>query len=194
MSKSMCPEAKSENSVTVLLRRWHEGDRAALDRLLPQVYADLRRIAASQLRRHEGHDTLQATALVNDVLLHLLNKTPSDFTSTAHLLNAAARMMRQHLLGRVRASATAKHGGGWRRDQFAQAMALPIPDDSDIIDLDAALTDLEVHDARMARIVELRYFVGLNVPEIAHTLEISERTVHRDWLLAQAWLREQLCD
>lgn len=189
----MCPEANSEDSVTLLLRRWHGGDRAALDRLLPQVYADLRRIAARQLRQHQGHHTLQTTALVNDVLLRMLHGGPADFASTAHLLNAAARMMRQQLVDRARAAASEKRGGGWRRDEFAQAMSLPIPEDSDILDLDAALTELERYDARMAQVVELRYFIGLGVAEIAHALDTSERTVQRDWLLAQAWLRDRLC-
>ncbi|MFB9068265.1 ECF-type sigma factor [Pseudofulvimonas gallinarii] len=187
----MCSETKPEDNVTVLLRRWHDGDRTALERLLPQVYADLRRIAAGQLRRHEGHDTLQTTALVNDVLLRLLDRRLTDFSSTAHLLNAAAQMMRQHLVNRARVAASEKHGGGWLRDEFAQSMSLPIPDDSDIVDLDAALTDLERFDTRMARVVELRYFIGLNVAEIAHALDTSERTVQRDWLLAQAWLRDR---
>lgn len=190
----MRPEAKPEDNVTVLLRRWRDGDRAALERLLPHVYADLRRIAAGQLRQHTGHHTLQTTALVNDVLLRLLDRTPAAFSSTAHLLNAAARMMRHHLIDRAHAAASEKHGGGWQRDDFTKAMALPIPQDSDILDLDTALAALERFDARMAQIVELRYFVGLGVAEIAHALTISERTVQRDWLLAQAWLRDRLHD
>lgn len=181
-----------DGGVTVLLQRWRSGDRDALERLLPLVYSDLRRIAARQLRQHEGHGTLQTTALVHDVLLRMLDRAPTDFASTAHLLNAAARMMRQHLVDRVRAAGADKRGGGWLRDEFTRAMELPIPDDSDVADLDAALTELEQFDARMAQAVELRYFVGLSVAEISHALNTSERTVQRDWLLAQAWLRDRL--
>ena len=184
--------ASHTDQTTVLLRRWQEGDRDALDLLLPRVYADLREIAARQLRRHEGHETIQTTALLHDVLLRLLDREPASFDSTAHLLNAAARMMRQHLVDRARAAMADKRGGSWLRDEFTQKMALPIPDDSDLTDLDRALTELARFDARMAQIVELRYFVGLNVGEIAATLGTSDRTVQRDWLLAQSWLRDRL--
>lgn len=188
----MHPERPDEDGTTVLLQRWQAGDRDALDLLLPRVYADLRQIAARQLSRHQGHETIQTTALLHDVLLRLLDHEPASFENTPHLLNAAARMMRQHLIDRVRAATASKRGGGWLRDDFTQMMELPIPGDSDLIDLDAALTELEQFDARMAQIVELRYFVGLNVGEIAAALGTSDRTVQRDWLLAQAWLRDRL--
>jgi RNA polymerase sigma factor (TIGR02999 family) len=182
----------SHGSVTQLLHRWHAGDREALDRLLPLVYADLRRIAARQLRSNEGHATLQATALVNDVLLRLLDRPAASFESTAHLLNAAARMMRQQLVARSREAGSIKRGGGWRRDDLAAAMDLPIPDDTDLAELDRALDELEGFDARMARVVELRYFVGLSMAEVAASLGVVERTAQRDMASAQAWLRERL--
>ena len=180
------------DQTTALLHRWREGDRDALDLLLPRVYADLREIAARQLSRHQGHETIQTTALLHDVLLRLLDREPASFDSTAHLLNAAARMMRQHLVDRARATMAEKRGGGWLRDELTQKMASLIPDDSDLVDLDQALTELAQFDARMAQIVELRYFVGLNVGEIAAALGTSDRTVQRDWLLAQSWLRDRL--
>ena len=182
----------SDANITRLLNNWRDGDQAALDYLLPLVYADLRAIASRQLRRHDGHETLQTTALMHDVLLRLLDRSPGDFNNTAHLLNTAARMMRQHLVDRSRAAAADKRGGKWLRDDFTQAMQLPIPDDSNIVDLNEALSELENFDQRMAQIVELRYFIGLTVQAIAQTLQISERTVQRDWLLAQAWLRDRL--
>lgn len=185
-------EPSPDASVTRLLHRWHAGDPAALDRLLPLVYADLRRIAAHQLRGHDGHDTLQTTALVHDVVLRLLGRPPSAFESSAHLLNASARMMRQHLVNRARDAATRKRGGGWLRDAFDQALELPIPDDTDLHELDGALRELEDFDPRMAQVVELRYFVGLEMTQIAAHLGIAERTVRRDWVSAQAWLRERL--
>ena len=184
--------ASHTDPTTLLLRRWREGDHDALDLLLPRVYADLREIAARQLSRHEGHETIQPTALLHDVLLRLLDREPASFESTAHLLNAAARMMRQHLVDRARAAMAEKRGGGWLRDELAQQMELPIPEDSDLVDLDRALTELARFDARMAQIVELRYFVGLNVGEISAALGTSDRTVQRDWLLAQAWLRDRM--
>lgn len=182
----------SDGRVTHLLRRWHAGDAEALDRLLPLVYAELRRIAARQLRRHEGHATLQTTALVHDVLLRLLDRAPAAFESSEHLLNAVARMMRQHLLNRARDAGAYKRGGGWLRDGFVAALDLPIPHDTDLCDLDQALTELADCDQRLGQVVELRYFVGLDTAEIAGALGVTERTVRRDWVAAQAWLRERL--
>lgn len=184
----------SDGSITQLLHRWHAGDREALDRLLPLVYADLRRIAARQLRSSDDHATLQATALVNDVLVRLIDRPAASFESTAHLLNAAARMMRQHLVGRAREAASIKRGGGWRRDDLAAAVDLPIPDGTDLAELDRALDELEGFDARMARVVELRYFVGLSMAEVAANLGVVERTAQRDMASAQAWLRGRLGD
>lgn len=181
-----------EHGVTLLLHRWRDGDRQALEQLLPLVYADLRRIAARQLHGHDGHATLQATALVNDVLLRLLDRPASAFESSAHLFNAAARMMRQHLVNRARDAGTAKRGGGWLRDDFARAVDLPIPDETDLIELDQALRELERFNPRMAQVVELRYFVGLDMAQIAHALDVVERTVQRDWVGAQAWLKDRL--
>lgn len=184
----------AEGEITQLLHLWRGGDRAALERLLPMVYADLRRMAASQLRSHGGHTTMQATALVHDVLLKLLDRPAADFQSAAHLINASAQMMRQILVGRARAAATSKRGGGWKRDDLALALDLPIPDDTDLAELDEALTALESIDERMSKVVELRYFVGLDMQQVADTLGVAKRTAHRDWATAQAWLRARLSD
>jgi RNA polymerase sigma factor (TIGR02999 family) len=181
-----------DGTVTQLLRRWRAGEREALDSLLPLVYADLRRVAARQLRAHGRGATLQTTALLNDVLLRLLDRPASGFESTAHLLNASARMMRQHLINRARDAASLKRGGGWHRDELRAAMDLPIPEDIDLHALDQALNELEAFDARMARVVELRYFTGLGMAEVAASLGIATRTAQRDWIGAQAWLRERL--
>lgn len=180
------------NGVTQWLQRWREGDAQALDRLLPLVYADLRRIARGVLHATPGHPTLQTTALVHDVLLRLLGRAPADFRDTAHLLNASARMMRQVLVDRARKAATEKRGGGWLRDRFDAALELPIPEGTDLDALDRALTDLESAHERMARVVELRYFVGLEVADVAATLGITDRTARRDWVAAREWLRERL--
>ena len=147
------------NSVPVLLRRWSDGDSAALDRLLPLVYTDLRRIASRELRVTPGHATLQTTALVHDVVLKLLGRPPSEFESSAHLLNASARMMRQVLVDRARRANAEKRGGQWRRDDFTHALALPIPGGTTMAHLYRSLVELEAAHERIAQVVQLRYFL-----------------------------------
>lgn len=185
----------SAPEVTELVQRWSAGDAGALDALLPMVYADLRMLARRELHGHRGHDTLQPTALVNDVLLKLIDRErPQPLESRAHLFHTAARMMRQMLVDRARSAASEKHGGGWLREDFEQAMDLPIPAATRLPDLDDALNELAAIDARMAKVVELRYFVGLSVAEVAALLELEERTIYRDWAAARAWLRDRLED
>ncbi len=183
---------RSDDSVTRWLERWREGDPVAFERLLPLVYADLRRIAASLLLSTPGHATLQTTALVHEMLLRLLGREPASFESGAHLLNASARMMRQVLVDRARRMGAEKRGGAWWRADFEEALELRIPDSVDLIELDRALEELEAMDARMAKVVELRYFVGLEVAEVAAALGVVERTAQRDWIAAHAWLRARL--
>lgn len=178
--------------VSRLLQRWRDGDSAALDQLLPLVYADLRRLASRELRVTPGHETLQTTALVHDVVLRLLDRAPSDFQDTNHLLSASARMMRQVLVDRARKAHTEKRGGNWTRCDFAGALDLPIPDGTDMAMLDRALQELEQVQERMAKVVELRYFIGLEVADVAAALGINERTARRDWKVAREWLRERL--
>lgn len=180
------------DTVTRWLERWREGDSEALDRLLPLVYADMRRMASRELRRSSGHATLQTTALVHDVVLRLLGRAPGAFESTAHFLNASARMMRQILVDRARRENAKKRGSRWLRSNFTEALELPIPDGTDMTMLDCALGELEIHYARMAKVVELRYFMGLNSADIAATLGVDERTVRRDWVAAREWLRQRL--
>ncbi len=184
---------QTKDDITRLVQRWSAGDTGALDHLLPMVYAELRRLARIQLGKQQGHDTLQATALVNDVLLKLIDRdAPQALQSRAHLYNTAARMMRQMLVDRARSAAADKHGGGWLRDDFTRALELPIPEQTRLPELDAALTELAALDPRMAQVVELRYFVGLSVAEVAMMLELEERTVYRDWAAARAWLKDRL--
>lgn len=186
-------ENANGGSVTCWLERWQQGDAAALDRLLPLVYADLRNIAASLLRTTPGHATLQATALVHEMLLRLLGRDPAGFENTYHLLNASARMMRQVLVDRARRASAEKRGGKtWKREDFTEALDLHIPDGTDLIALDLALKELESVDERMARVVELRYFIGLDVQAVAASLGVAERTAQRDWVSARQWLRQRL--
>lgn len=181
--------------VTQLLQHWQGGDAAALDRLLPLVYDELRRIAAHELRTNRGHDTLQPTALLNDVFVRLLGSATLDISNRKHLFTTAARVMRQLLIDRARAQQRDKRGGGqWQRVDFIEAMALPIDINTQLPELDEALTALAALDPRMAQIVELRYFVGLEVGEVGQLLGIDERTVYRDWATARAWLKQRLAD
>ncbi|MGB2790093.1 MAG: ECF-type sigma factor [Dokdonella sp.] len=182
-----------DGEITRLLRQWQEGDGASLDALLPEVWQELRRIAAHELRANAGHETLQPTAFVNDLFVRLLGARQVQIENRKHLFTTAAKLMRQVLIDRARAQQREKRGGGhWRRADLVEAMALPIDTPTDLPALDQALDAMAELDPRMAQIVELRYFVGLEVNEVARLLEVDERTVYRDWALARAWLRQRL--
>ena len=180
------------DEVTQLLANWRNGDQDALNRLIPRVYTDLRAMASRRLAEQQGHDTLQPTALVHDMLLRLLGKDARDITDRHHFFNYAGRIMRQLLVDRARRAATEKRGSGQRPTTLDEALPLPIPEDINIRALDDALTELETLDPRMARMVELRWFVGLGTSELAKALDINERTVQRDWAMAKAWLRKRI--
>jgi RNA polymerase sigma factor (TIGR02999 family) len=185
--------SENPSEITQLLRRWHAGDGSALDALLPQVYDELRRLAAHELRGHQNHETLQPTALVHEVFARLLGARQVDIENRRHLFTTAAKLMRQTLIDRARAQLREKRGAGqWQRVDYLEALALPIEPDMDLLALDEALQALGALDPRMAQIVELRYFVGLEVNEVAALLAIDERTVYRDWAMARAWLRQRL--
>lgn len=175
--------------VEACLERWRAGEAGMLDRLLPLVYDELRRLAASQLRRHQGHLTLQPTALVHEVMLRLLGGGQHQFDNAHHWYATAAKLMRQILIDRARAQQRDKRGGGAQRVELIDAVGLPIDADTDVLDLDLAIAALAQHDARMAQVVELRCFVGLEVAEVAAVLDLDERTIYRDWSFARAWLR-----
>jgi RNA polymerase sigma factor (TIGR02999 family) len=182
-----------EADITGWLARWGEGDLDALDRVLPQVYDELRRLAAHTLRGHRDHDTLQPTALVHDVFVRLLGARSVDIRDRKHLFTTAAKLMRQVLVDRARAAQRDKRGGGhWQQVEWVELLHLPIEADMDLAELDEALKALARHDERMAQIVEWRCFGGLEVLEVANLLEVDERTVYRDWAMAKAWLRQAL--
>ena len=182
----------SSSDVTELVQRWAQGDQVALETLLPLVYVDLRRLAAQQLRANIGHDTLQPTALVNDLFVRLLGAQRLDITDRKHFFTTAAKLMRQVLVDRARAKARDKRGGEWQRVDMIEAAALPIDANTDLPALDEALRKLARLDPRVAEVVELRCFGGLEVSEVAALLALDERTVYRDWAMARAWLRQQL--
>lgn len=184
---------ESADDVTLLLQRWQQGDPKSLDQLLPLVYADLRGLAAKSLRQNLGHETLQPTALINEVFLRLLNAAHLEITDRSHLFSMAARLMRQVLVDRARAQQRTKRGGGeWLKLDFAEAWDLPSEDASGLIAMHEALEQLAHLDVRMAEIVELRYFAGLAVTEVATLLGVEERTVYRQWAMARSWLRQRM--
>ncbi|MCR6702711.1 MAG: ECF-type sigma factor [Dokdonella sp.] len=187
------PAGSDPGEITVLLGRWQAGDRVALDALLPRVYAELRAMAAGSLAG-QAQVTLQPTALVNDVLMRLLEAQDLQFQSHRDLFKVAGRIMRNLLIDHARHTRAEKRGGGLERVDLIEAMQLPIPRDTDLEKLDAALGELEAVDPRLARTVELRYFVGLSVRELAGVMGVDERTVYRDFALARLWLRDQLDD
>lgn len=182
----------NDTTLTVLIQRWTDGDTAALDTLLPLVYADLRRIADQQLRSNQGHDTLQPTALIHDVFLRFLGSEQLQFASRKHFFTTAAKTMRQILIDRLRAQQRDKRGGDWQRVEFLEAIALPIEQNVDLFALDQALSELQKLDPRVAEVIELRYFGGLEVQQVAEVLGVDERTVYRDFAMARAWLRQAL--
>jgi RNA polymerase sigma factor (TIGR02999 family) len=178
------------NSVSQLLRAHRDGDHEALERLVPLVYDELRRIAARQLRRErEGH-TLQPTALVNEAYLRLVQYEDLEYKDRAHFVGIAARLMRQVLVDHARTRAADKRGGHRERVTLDEAVALqPGHGDVDLLALDDALRQLSERDDRLARLVELRYFGGMSIEETAEVLGTSTATVKRDWATARVWLR-----
>ena len=182
----MQPPSSSE--VTRLLKEWGRGDSAALDQLIPIVYAELRTIAARYLRRERQEHTLQATALVHEAYLRLIDQKQVDWQNRAHFMGVAAQMMRRILVDHAKSHLSAKRGGGARKVSLDDAISLGEELADDLVELDAALTALEAFDQRKSRVVEMRYFGGLSVKETAEALQVSEETVARDWKLAKVWL------
>jgi RNA polymerase sigma factor (TIGR02999 family) len=174
--------------VTALLHAWSEGDLNAREQLMPLVYGELRRRAASCMRRERQGHMLQPTALVHEAYIRLVDQRHVAWRSRAHFLAVAAEIMRRILVDQARAHRTAKRSGRWTRVTLDGSLATARPDDVDLLDLDSALTELAVLDARKSRIAELRFFGGLSLEEAGHVLQVSPRTVERDWEAARAWL------
>jgi RNA polymerase sigma factor (TIGR02999 family) len=182
----------SPGEITALLRRWREGEVAALDALAPLVYDELRRLARASLRRQRAGCTLQPTALVNELFLRLLGRPAASLSDRHHFFALAAKMLRQILIDQARARAAAKRGGGaLALDLSGTEPAVP-PLPVDLLDLDRALARLRVRDEQLERLVELRYFGGLTLEESAEVLQRSEASVSRDWALARAFLFREL--
>jgi len=183
---------ESSDDVTRLLAAHAGGDRGALDRCVPLIYGELRRIVARQLRAERGSHTLQPTALVHEAYMRLVDQSRVGWQSRTHFLSVAAIAMRRVLLDHARRHARAKRGGRIRKVTLADEIVAASMFDVDVVALHDALERLTAADERQSRIVELRYFGGLSTAEIAETLEISERSVARELAHAKAWLRREL--
>ena len=191
--------ASGTADITVLLRAWRAGDRGALDRLTPLVYGELRRLACRFMQQERPDHTLQATALVNEAYLRLVDIRAVDWQDRSHFMAIAAQTMRRVLVDAARARAAEKRGGDLERvDHGARHIdldGLPAPGTDRALELcalDDALDALARMDARRAKVIELRFFGGLTVEETAEILQISPQSVMRDWKLARAWLTREL--
>lgn len=183
--------ATSENA-TQLLHALDPSDPSTADRLFAIVYDELRALAGSCFRQQRLDHTLQPTALVNEAFLKLVDQTRVQWQSRAHFLAVAARAMRQVLIDHARGKARVKRGGDVCRVTMNEAVT-PITDtDPELIDLDEALHKLAAMDERQSRIVELRFFGGMTVDEVAHVVGVSKTTVESEWRMARAWLRREL--
>jgi len=177
----------SPEAVTALLRAWSHGDEKARDRLLPLVYADLRRRAARFLRRERPDHTLQPTALVHEAYMRLVGQS-ADWQNRSHFFGVASEMMRRVLVDHARARRAARREGDRFQVTLDEGLAVSQPREVDLVALDAALEELAALDARQGRMVELRFFGGLSLEETAEALGVSLATVKRDWHSAKAWL------
>src|SRR5438094_2671990 len=182
----------SQQRVTDLLTRWSNGDAAALAELTPLVYEELRRLAHHYMGGQRPDHTLQTTALVNEAYLRLADQTNPNWQSRAHFFAVSARAMRQILVSYARSNRAQKRGGGAPRIELDEAVILSPEQSKEIVDLDEALERLATLDSRKARVVELKFFGGLNYDEIAEVLKIARRTARRDWEFARIWLYREL--
>jgi RNA polymerase sigma factor (TIGR02999 family) len=182
----------SSHELTQLLIAWGNGDKAALDRLMPLVYDELHRLAHQYMRRELPGCTLQTSGLVNEAYLRLVDQTQIRWESRAHFFGIAARLMRQILVDEARRRRYAKRGGGAIQVNLDEATIVAQEQSTNVLALDDALKALEQIDSRQSRIVELRFFGGLSIEETAEVLKVSPGTVMRDWTFARAWLRNEM--
>jgi RNA polymerase sigma factor (TIGR02999 family) len=186
----MAAEGKAD--VERLLQEWSGGDRGALDQLIPEVHAELHRLARSYLSRERPGQTLQATALVNEAYLKLAGERRMQWQSRSHFIAVAARLMRFILVDYCRGKRFQKRGGGAVRVTFDENLEVSDDRGTELLALDQTLRKLEAQDPRKCRIAELRYFGGLSVEETAEALSVSVATVMREWRLTKAWLHREL--
>jgi RNA polymerase sigma factor (TIGR02999 family) len=184
--------ADQPSDVSRLLAEYRQGNREALERLMPLVYGELRRIAAYHLRDERSGHTLQPTALVHEAYLRMVIRSELFVRDRAHFIALAAQVMRHILVDHARARRRGKRGGGQTMVALDEALVVHEERGADLIALDDALTELSRMSAQQAQIVELRYFGGLTIEEIAETLDIAVARVRSEWTLARTWLRREL--
>src|SRR6476660_3642042 len=182
----------SQQRVTELLVQWSQGDDRAFSELTPLVYDELRRIAHRHMEGQRPDHTLQTTALVDEAYLRLADQTSPSWQNRAHFFAVAARAMRQILVNYAKSSRAQKRGGGALKVELDEAAIVSPEQSQAIVDLHEALERLGALDSRKARVVELKYFGGLNHDEIAEVMKVSTVTVRRDWVFAKAWLYDEL--
>ena len=185
-------DAPPSHDVTGLLLEWSEGDQGALDRLLPLVYDELRRLASRSLQRERQGHTLQATGLVHEAYLRLVDQRRVQWKERAQFFAVVARVMRRVLVDHARRRNADKRGGGVVKQTLDDWIAEGPTEEVDLLALEEALQRLEAIDSRQSRIVEMRFFAGLTVEEVADLLQVSPATVKNDWRVARAWLYEEL--
>jgi RNA polymerase sigma factor (TIGR02999 family) len=184
--------ADLRENVTLVLEQMRKGDKGAADKLLPLVYDEFRALARHYLAQERANHTLQPTALVHEAYMKLVDQTRVDWQGRSHFFAVAAQAMRRILVDHARSRQRDKRGGGRARVVLDEAVALSPQKDEDVLALDEALERLAALDPRQAKVVELRFFGGLSVEEVAEALKVSKRTVEGDWTFARAWLSREL--
>jgi len=184
----------ASQNITRLLLAWGAGDKAALDELMPLVYAELRKLARNYMRHQRSDHTLQTTALVNEAYLRLIDSSRVNWQNRTHFFAISAQLMRRILVDFARARNSLKRGGEVQKIELDEALVIPLEQKTDLVALDEALKELAELNPRQSQVVELRYFGGLSEEEIAEHLEISVRTVRRDWSIARARLFRRMMD
>ncbi len=184
----------STHQVTQLLIEWSNGNKAALDKLMPLVYEELHRLAHRYLSRERPNHTLQTTALVNEAYLRLVDRENVHWQNRAHFFAISAQLMRCILVDHARSLAYAKRGGGARKIELDEALVVSQERAADVVALDEALKQLAGFDPQQSRIVELRFFGGLTIEETAEALSLSPATIKREWVSAKAWLYHELAN
>jgi RNA polymerase sigma factor (TIGR02999 family) len=182
----------ARHEITALLEAWGGGDKSALDRLMPLVYDELRRLAHRYMSHERPGHTLQTTALVNEAYMRLVNWKDVRWENRAHFFAASAQMMRRILVDFARNRQYLKRGAGAIQVSLGEAAAFTECPSADLVALDEALTKLTEMDPRKGQVVEMRFFGGLSVKEVAEVLKVSDETVMRDWRLAKVWLLREL--
>ncbi len=184
--------ARTTEQITQLLAGWERGDAAALDELTPLIYDELHRIAHRYMRRERPGHTLQTSALINEAYIRLIDQREAHWQNRSHFFAIASKLMRRILVDRARRKGYAKRGGNPLQVSLDEGIAVSGGRETDLVALDDALKDLEALDERKSRIVDMRFFGGLSLEEIAEALEISIPTVEREWRAARAWLHKAM--